>query len=41
MPLLRNTLYESIEPKVSREIAIDLNVNPMQTFMDSAHPVAY
>tara|TARA_B000000475_G_scaffold137180_1_gene110511 strand:- start:771 stop:3155 length:2385 start_codon:yes stop_codon:yes gene_type:complete len=40
-PQLRNTIYESIDSEVNREIAVDLNVNPMQTFMDSAHPVAY
>ena len=40
-PQLRNTIYESIDSEVNGEIAIDLSVNPMQSFMDSAHPVAY
>ena len=39
-PQLRNTIYEPIQSRINSEISYDLSMTYMQTFMDSAHPVA-
>ena len=39
-PQLRNTIYEPIQSRTNSEISYDLSMTYMQTFMDSAHPVA-
>ena len=39
-PQLRNTIYEPIQSRINSEMSYDLSMTYMQTFMDSAHPVA-
>ena len=38
-PRLRNTVYESIQPRENLDESHDLSMAYMQTFLDSAHPV--
>ena len=38
-PQLRNTVYESIQPRENLDKSYDLSMAYMQTFLDSAHPV--
>ena len=39
IPQQRNTLYESIHSDEQSTKSYDVSITPMQTFMDSAHPV--
>ena len=38
-PRLRNTVYESIQPRENLDKSYDFSMAYMQTFLDSAHPV--
>ena len=38
-PRLRNTVYESIQPRENLDKSYDLSTAYMHTFLDSAHPV--